>query len=233
MMKENWASGRKLLLMGSSAFKAEKLPDAVKKLIDKAISRSMTIIVGEAHGACRRYQDYLKSKDYKDVIVGHARSIRYNAGNWRTVQYGDDLKERERRMIEDCDSAIIIWVNKSGVIAQNLELLKRLNKPTYVYEYSTRENKSRFGEIDPTRIYTRYHHIRARANVDIDGVKEIIDTFLASNNEELLVECENPSLTGYYLNKAIIEKNLENVLEVNVESEFCYLKRQARAAHEI
>jgi len=33
---------------------------------------------------------------------GHARSIRYNAGDWRTVRYGDDLKERG--MIEDCDS---------------------------------------------------------------------------------------------------------------------------------
>ena len=43
------------------------------------------------------------------------------------------------------------------------------------------------------------------------------------NNEELLVECENPGLTGYYLNKAILEKNLENILEVNVESEGRYM----------
>lgn len=218
--------------MGSSAFEEEELPDEVKGLIDQAISCSMTMIVGEARGACRRYQDYLRSKGYEDVIVGHARSIRYNAGDWRTVQYGDDLKERERRMIEECDSAIIIWVNKSSVIAQNLELLKRLNKPTYVYEYSTRENRSRFGEIDPTRIYSRYHHIRARGNVDVDRAKETIDTFLPSNNEELLVECDDPSLTGYYMNKAIIEKNLENILEVKVESGSCYLKRRARGASE-
>jgi len=168
----------------------------------------------------------LKSKGYEDVIVGHARSIRYNAGNWRTVKYGDNLKEREMRMIEDCDSAVIIWVNKSSVIAQNLERLKRLNKPTYVYECSTREKRSRFGVIDPTRIYARYHPISPRTKVDNDRYKEIIETFLASNGEELLVDCEEPSLTGYYLTKVIFEKNLDNILEVIVESGFCYLKRK-------
>jgi hypothetical protein len=226
MIEEEWASGRRLLLMGSSAFKSEELPDEVKELIDEAISQGMTIIVGEADGSCRRYQDYLKSKGYEDVIVGHARRIRHNAGNWRTFKYGDDLKERERRMIEDCDPAAIIWVNNSSVIAQNLERLKRLNKPTYVYEYSTQENRSRFGEIDPTRIYARYHHISTRTKVDKDRFKEIIAKFLASNKEELLVDCEEPSLTGYYLNKVIFEKNLDKVLEVNVGSGFCYLIRK-------
>jgi len=45
-------------------------------------------------------QDYLKSKGYRNVIVGHAIRLRYNAGNWKDEQYGKNLKERERRMIE-------------------------------------------------------------------------------------------------------------------------------------
>jgi hypothetical protein len=77
-------SDKKLLLMGSLAFKTDELPSVVRKKIDDAIGQSMTIIVGEAHGACRRYQDYLKSKNYGKVIVGHARSIRYNVGDWNT-----------------------------------------------------------------------------------------------------------------------------------------------------
>jgi len=100
--KESHASDRKLLLTGSSAFKANELPAPVKERIDEAMARGATMIVAEAHGACRRYQDYLKSGGYTNIIVGHARSIRYNAGDWRTVQYGDDLKERG--MIEECDS---------------------------------------------------------------------------------------------------------------------------------
>jgi hypothetical protein len=225
MRKEARASCRKLLLMGSSAFKADELPTIVRERIDEAVALNMTIIVGEAHGACRRYQDYLKSKGYANVIVGHARSIRYNAGNWRTVQYGDDLKERERRMIEDCDSAIIIWVNNSSVIAENLERLKSLGKPTFMYECSTRDNGACWGELDPTRIYSHHHRIRARPSVDIDGMNELVETFLASDEEELLVKCENPSLTGYYLNKTILEKNLEGILNVSIVSGYCYLKR--------
>ena len=149
-----------MLLMGSSAFKAEELPAEVRERIDEAIARNMRIIVGEAHGACRAYQDYLNSKGYRNVIVGHALSIRYNAGKWKTKQYGKNLKEREEGMIQDCDQAIIIWVNQSGVIAGNLELLKRLGKPTFLYEHSTETNASMSGPLDPTRIYDRYHYMK-------------------------------------------------------------------------
>jgi len=146
--------------MGSSAFKAAELPIEVKRRIDEAIEKGRTIIVGEAHGANRLYQDYLKAQGYRNVVVGHAVKIRYNAGNWKTVQYGRDLKERERKMIEDCDSALIIWMNNSGVIAENLELLKRLGKPTYLYEYSSETNLVKAGELDPRRIYDPFYDMK-------------------------------------------------------------------------
>jgi hypothetical protein len=225
MRKEARGSGGRLLLMGSSAFNAEELPAVVRERIDEAMTRNMTMVVGEARGACRRYQDYLNSKGYMDVIVGHARSISYNAGDWRTVRYGDDLKERERGMIEDCDSAIIIWVNESSVIAENLERLKRLGKPTFVYEYSTRDGSERFGELDPSRSYSR--HYRMHPSYRADGLDELIDAFIASDDEEKVVKCENPELTGYHLNKSIVEKDLEGVLEVRVESGSCILRRRA------
>jgi len=152
--------GKKLLLMGSSAFVKKELPAVVKKRIDEALSHKMKIVVGEAYGACRLYQDYLKSKGYRNVIVGHAKKIRYNAGNWKDVRYGSDLKERESRMIEDCDLAVVIWMNNSGVIAENLEMLKRLNKPTFLYEYSSETNKTRSGELDPKRIYDRFYYMK-------------------------------------------------------------------------
>ena len=92
--KKATAHGEKLLLMGSSAFKARELPAEVRERIDKAIESRMKIIVGEAPGANRAYQDYLKAKGYRNVVVGHAVRLRYNVGNWKTVQYGKDLKER-------------------------------------------------------------------------------------------------------------------------------------------
>jgi len=130
-------------------------------------------------------------------------------------------------MIEDCDSAVIIWVNQSSVIAENLERLKRLGKPTFVYEYSTKDGSERSGELDPSRSYSRSYRMRPsfRANDRLDG---LIDAFLMSEDEEKVVEGENPELTGYRLNKSIVEKTLEGVLEVRVESGSCILRRKSR-----
>jgi len=149
----------KLLLMGSSAFKSKDLPIEVRKRIDDAIESGMTIIVGEASGASRLYQDYLRSRGYQNVVVGHAIRLRYNAGNWKDMQYGKDLRERERRMIEDCDFAVVIWMNKSGVIAENLERLKRLGKPTFLYECSDKTDEITAGELDPNRIYDSFYYV--------------------------------------------------------------------------
>jgi hypothetical protein len=151
--------GGKLLLMGSSAFKAKELPVEVKKRIDYAIKHNITIVVGEAHGACRLFQDYLAQKGYGNVIVGHAKSIRYNAGNWRDKQYGQNLREREKNMIEECDATIIIWQDKSSVIAENLERLKKAKKPTFLYEYDSHSNTARSGRLDPNRIYSHWYYV--------------------------------------------------------------------------
>ena len=160
MTKHDKFAGTRLLLMGSKAFKATKLPNEVVERTNEALAQNMTVIVGEALGACRLFQDYLQSKGYTNVVVGHAKNLRYNAGNWQTKQYGSDLKERERRMIEDCDSAIVIWSDSSGVIAENLELLKRLGKPTFLYEYSTKTNAAKAGWLDPDRTYDPYYYMK-------------------------------------------------------------------------
>jgi hypothetical protein len=150
-------AGSKLLLMGSKAYRVKKLPHALEKKIDEAIERKMKIVVGEVPGACRLFQDYLRSRDYRDIVVGHAKSIRYNAGLWKTKQYGKSVSEREKSMIEECDSAIIIWQDTSGVIAENLELLKRQRKPTFLYEYSTKTGRAKTGWLDPERVYDPYY----------------------------------------------------------------------------
>lgn len=160
MRRKAESKTKKLLLMGSSAFRAKELPVEIKERIDEAINSEVTIIVGEAYGACRLFQDYLAFKGYRNVVVGHAVKIRYNAGNWKDFQYGRNLKERERRMIEDCDFAIVIWVNKSGVIAENLELLKRLRKPSFLFEYSSETSIIKAREIDVERIYDLFYYMK-------------------------------------------------------------------------
>jgi hypothetical protein len=150
--------GKKLLLMGSKAFQAKGLPVQLTRKIDEAIERKMKIVVGEAPGACRLYQDYLKRQNYANVVVGHAKSIRYNAGNWKAKQYGGNVSEREKNMINECESAVVIWQDNSGVIAENLEILKRSGKPTFLYEYTTKTRVGKAGWLDPNRIYDPYYN---------------------------------------------------------------------------
>jgi hypothetical protein len=151
-----FSRGKKLLLMGSSKYREKKLPYEVREKLDKAMENEMAIIVAEAHGSCRLYQDYLAEKKYVNVTVGHARSIRYNAGDWPTRKYGDNLKEREKNMIKDCDSAVVIWQDNSGVIAENLDNLSKFGKPTFLYEYSSLDGVVYAGMLDPTRIHRTF-----------------------------------------------------------------------------
>ena len=221
-----WSSARRLLLMGSSAYKGEELPGEVTEKLDEALERGVSVVVGEARGACRVFQDHLAGRGYGEVVVGHARSMRYNAGGWETARYGDDVKSRERGMMDDCDSAIVIWVNRSSVIAENLEYLKRRGVPTYVYECSTKDGGSTFGPLDPVKSYSQdRRRIRATKREDQDGLAEAVDAFLASGEPERIVEGEDPGLTGYYLNKVILERGLEGELCVSVESGSCILRR--------
>jgi hypothetical protein len=56
-------------------------------------------------------------------------------------------------MIKDCVSAVVIWQDNSGVIAENLENLKKLSKPTYLYEIHSETDSISSGMLDPDRIY--------------------------------------------------------------------------------
>jgi hypothetical protein len=59
-------------------------------------------------------------------------------------------------MIRECDSAIIIWQDSSGVITENLERLKRAGKPTFIYEYYSKSAKGTAGWLDEKRLYDKY-----------------------------------------------------------------------------
>jgi hypothetical protein len=149
--------GRKLLLMGSSAYKMKELPSEIRERIDLAIEHGIIFIVAEAHGSCRLFQDYLASKNYKDVVIGHAKSLRYNAGDWKDIKYGNNLKEREKNMIRDCDYAIVIWQDNSSVIAENLEYLKKFRKSTFLYEYNSSDGTFHAGELDLRRSFRKVY----------------------------------------------------------------------------
>lgn len=139
-----WTLPKKLLLMGSSAYGEELPPKEFMEIVDEAAARGDQIIVGEAHGACRAFQRYLHRIGYTNVVVGHAKTIRFNLGGWQTRKFGESVPERESALIRECDYALIVWVDSSSVIAKNIDYLRRLRKPTFIYEASRRPGKSRF-----------------------------------------------------------------------------------------
>ena len=164
-----FVDGKNMLLMGSSKYRESELPAIVQRILDIAMQHAMTFLVAEAHGACRSFQDYLAVKQYPQVIVGHARSVRYNAGNWPDIQYGDNLRERERNMIHDCSSAVVIWQDRSSVIAENLEHLKQQATPTYLVEYARAQGIVFSGMLDPNRVYRVFYLRQTRLASDEDA----------------------------------------------------------------
>jgi len=77
-------------------------PEEFREIIDEAVAKGDLIIVGEAHGASRAFQRYLHSKGVGNVVVGHAKTIRYNAGGWLTHKYGNSVPSRKKAFIDDC-----------------------------------------------------------------------------------------------------------------------------------
>lgn len=80
--------------------------------------------------------------------------MRYNAGNWLDRKYGDNLRNRELNMTKDCASAVVIWQDYSGVIAENLENLKKMTKPIFLFEYHRSTGSVSYEMLDPNRIFS-------------------------------------------------------------------------------
>jgi hypothetical protein len=60
-------------------------------------------------------------------------------------------------MMADCDFAIVIWQNNSGVIAENLRYLKKLGKPTFLYEYDGSTGIVQEGVVDTERDFKIFY----------------------------------------------------------------------------
>lgn len=81
----------------------EELPDEVKFEIYKYVENGSTIVIGDAPGADRRIQEYLKDVGYDNVIVYTADiPVRNNVGNWNEVHiHSGHLNDKERHALKD------------------------------------------------------------------------------------------------------------------------------------
>jgi hypothetical protein len=119
----------------SGSRRISRLNDAVRARLANMISNGLQIVVGDANGADKAMQSYLKDEGYQNVTVYCAGSdCRNNVGSWITknIEVDPALKgrafytQKDKAMAQAADLGFVLWDGKSnGSITNAMELLRR------------------------------------------------------------------------------------------------------------
>jgi len=110
--------------------------------LQNIINQQFLILVGDANGADKALQRFLKERSYNNVFVYcSGNGCRNNLGNWESVKIGDESKTKNIKfyMMKDAEMAnkaeygFMLWDGKSaGTINNVLNLLSK-QKKTLIY----------------------------------------------------------------------------------------------------
>ena len=121
-----------------------RLDAEVKRRIDRMIEKRMPVIVGDANGADKAVQEYLRTKDYDLVeVFCSGDACRNNRGGWPTravhVPRSGKRKDfsfyatKDRAMAEEATVGLMLWDSESvGTVMNVLRLIQR-HKKVVVY----------------------------------------------------------------------------------------------------
>ena len=124
-----------------------RLAPEVRKRIDQIMERQLCILVGDANGADKAVQAYLKEHNYPRVIVFcTAGECRNNVADWqvRSVRPPHKAKDfaffaaKDAAMANDADGALMLWDGKSAGTIINVARMIKAGKPAVVYVTPTR-----------------------------------------------------------------------------------------------
>lgn len=119
----------------------------IRQRLDRIVDGGFNVVVGDAIGADKAVQSYLKSKNYDLVeVFCSGKTCRNNIGHWpaRTVA-ADKLKGfdfyavKDRAMAEEASYGFMIWDGKSVGTLMNVSRLIHGNKIVVVYVGPARE----------------------------------------------------------------------------------------------
>jgi len=119
-----------------------KLNNPVKERLKNILDNHFTVLIGDANGADKAFQLYLKENDYKSVIVYCSGNIcRNNIGNWNSVKIGNDTKNKnldfymlkDKEMAEQAEYGFMVWDGKSTGTLNNILNLLSLQKKSLIY----------------------------------------------------------------------------------------------------
>jgi hypothetical protein len=135
----------------------------VKRRIDRMIEKRLQVLVGDANGADKAVQDYLRTKAYDLVeVFCSGDTCRNNLGGWpmRTVPVpkGGKRKDfgfyatKDRAMAEEATVGLMLWDGESvGTVMNVLRLIQRSKKAVvYVapkHEFVDIKTESAWGQF--------------------------------------------------------------------------------------
>lgn len=130
----------KVFIAGSR--KISRLNETLYERLENIIKKDYLVLVGDANGADKAIQKYLKDKHYNNVrIFCSGYKCRNNIGDWNVENVDvpnnvSGLKfymEKDKKMAENADYGFMLWDGQSaGTLSNVLELLKR-DKKVLVY----------------------------------------------------------------------------------------------------
>jgi hypothetical protein len=128
----------KVFISGSKSISA--LSDEVKSLLDEHIALGTEFLIGDCYGVDAAVQKYLESKGYGNATIycsGETPRNNYVTGakvrscaeaakglTGSAFQYVKDIQ-----MAQDCNTALMIWDEKSKGTAENIRRMKEMGKP--------------------------------------------------------------------------------------------------------
>lgn len=128
----------KIFISGSKSI--SKLPELAKIFIDQFIENNDEILIGDCYGVDAAVQMYLDSKGYRNVTI-------YCSGETPRNNFAPSAKVRscaeaakgltgsafqyvkDIQMAQDCNTALMIWDEKSKGTAENIRRMKEMGKP--------------------------------------------------------------------------------------------------------
>jgi len=121
---------------------ASRLSAPVRLRIDKIIDKGFPILIGDANGADKAVQQYLRTRHYTNVEVFCSAGIcRNNVGEWRIRSIPADARSRtaqfysakDRAMAEEATVGLMIWDGESVGTLLNVLRLLSLEKKAVIY----------------------------------------------------------------------------------------------------
>lgn len=131
-MKDN---KRKTVYIGGSTSVGSLFPE-VTEWLDFFIEENLNFIIGDCPGAELALQNYLYSREYRDVsIYRRENERRFNIGDWeeKTICTSVDASQNRELILINCDSAFLIWDGESDEIKRLIGELRHRGMPIFIY----------------------------------------------------------------------------------------------------